>query len=91
MAQQGVKSTAKLKLMLNKSPIDPIAITTYLFINNGTLDFSNEINTIDHIGLIFSGIHIHPMPHVSCKFGNNVLKNKVIHTIFVKDTKSGRI
>ena len=77
--------------MLNKSPIDPIAITTYLFINNGTLDFLNKIKTIDHIGLILSGIHIHPMPPVSCKFGNNILKNKVIETIFVKDTKLGRI
>ena len=38
---------------------------TYLFINNGTLDFANKIKTIDPIGLIFSGIHIYPMLHVS--------------------------
>ena len=64
---------------------------TYLFIKNGTLDFANKIKTIDPTGLIFSGIHIYPMLHVSCKFGNDIQKNKVIATIFVKDTKSGRI
>ena len=45
---------------------------------------------IDHNGLILSGIHIHPMFHVSRKFGNDILKNKVIATIFVTDTKSDR-
>ena len=61
---------------------------TDLFINNGTLDFANNIKTIDHIGLILSGIHIHPMPHVFCKFGNDIQKIKVIATILVKDTKN---
>ena len=40
---------------------------TDLSINNGTLDFADKIKTIDHIGLILSGIHIHPMSHVSSK------------------------
>ena len=54
---------------------------TYLFLNNGTLDFASKIKTIDHIGLILLEIHIHLMPRVSCKFGNDIQKN----------TKSGRI
>jgi len=58
-----------------------------MFIKNGTLDFANKIKTIDHIGLILSEIHIHPMLHVSCKFGNYIKKIKVIATILVKDTK----
>ena len=59
-----------------------------MFINKGTLDFANKIKTIDHIGLILSEIHIHPMLHVSCKFGNYIQKDKVIATILVRDTKS---
>ena len=43
-------------------------------INKGTLDFATKIKTIDHIGLILSVIHIHPMPYVSCKFGNDIKK-----------------
>ena len=65
-----------------------VRINTYLFIKNGTLDFANKIKTIDHTGLIFSGIHIYPMLHVSCKFGNAIQKSKVIATILVKDTKN---
>ena len=42
------------------------SIYTDLFIKNRTL------KTIDHTGLIFSGIHIYPMLHVSCKFGNGI-------------------
>ena len=63
-------------------------LNTDLFINNGTLYFANKIKTIDHIGLILSEIHIHPMLHVSCKFGNDIQINKVIAKILVKDTKN---
>ena len=65
--------------------------TTYLFKKNGTLYFFNKIETVNHIDLIFSGIHIYPCPHVSCKFGYDIPRNKVTATILVKDTKSGRI
>ena len=61
---------------------------TYLFINYGTLDIANKIKTIYHINLIFLGIHIHPMPHVSCQFGYNIQKDKVIARILVKDNKN---
>ena len=64
---------------------------TYLFKKNGTLYFFYTIETINHIDLIFSGIHIFPCPHVSCKLGYNIPRNKVTATILVKDTKSGRI
>ena len=47
-----------------------------------------EIKTIDHIGLILSGIHINPMPHVSWKFGNDIKKIKVKALILVKDTET---
>ena len=60
---------------------------TDLFINNGTLDFANKIKTIDHIGLILSRIHIHPMPQVSCKFGNDIRRNKATVMILVKEAK----
>ena len=65
-----------------------ILIYTDLFINNGTLGFANKIKTIDHIGLIHSGIHIYPMLQVSCKLGNDIQKIKVIARILVKDTKT---
>ena len=51
-----------------------IVVGTDLFIKNGTLDFANKIKTIDHTGQIFSGIHLYPMLHVSCKFGNDIKK-----------------
>ena len=54
---------------------------------NGTLYFSNKFKTINHIDLILSGIHIHPWPLVSCKFGNNIQRNKVIAMILVKEAK----
>ena len=54
---------------------------------NRTLYFSNKIKTIDHNDLIFSGIHIHPWPHVSCKFGYDILRNKVTAMILVKHAK----
>ena len=50
--------------------------------------FSNKIKTIDHIDLIFSGIHIHPWPHVFCEFGYDNLRNKVTATILVKHAKT---
>ena len=43
---------------------------TDLYINIGTLEFANKIKTIDHISLILSGIHIHPM----LQFGNDIQK-----------------
>jgi len=52
---------------------------------------SPEGEIIDHINLILLGIHIHSRPPEACKFGNNIQRNKVIATILVKDTKSGRI
>ena len=61
---------------------------TYLFKKNGTLYFFDTIETINHIDLIFSGIHIFPCPHVSCKLGYNIPRNKVTATILVKDTKT---
>ena len=60
----------------------------YLFKKNGTLYFSNTIKTIDHIDLILSGIHIHPWPCVSCKFGKDIQRNKVKATILVKEAKT---
>ena len=68
-----------------------LRLSLYLFKKNGTLYFWNTIKTIDHIDLILSGINIHPWPHVSCKFGNDIQRNKVKATILVKDTKLGRI
>ena len=65
-----------------------LKLYTDLFIKNGNLDFAKKIKTIDHIGLVLSGIHIHPMPHVSCTFGNDIQKIKVIATILVKDTET---
>ena len=63
-------------------------IYTYLFRDNGTL-FSNEIKTIDHIDLILSGIHIHSMLHVSCKFGNDIqIFNKATVMILAKEAKT---
>ena len=59
---------------------------TDLLINNGTLDFANKIKTIDHIGLILSRIHIHPMPHVSSKFGNDIQQINIA-TILVQRYK----
>ena len=58
-----------------------------MFINNGTLHFASKIKTIDHIGVIASEIHIHPMFHVSCKFRKDIQNIKVIQTILVKDAK----
>ena len=75
-------------LTLNISNLCMQWVSTDLFINNGTLDFANTIKTIDHIGLIFSGIHINPMLHAFYKFGNDIKKIKVIATILVKDTKN---
>ena len=66
---------------------DILHIYTYLFKKNGTLYFSNKIKTIIHIDLTLSWIHIHPCPHISCKFGNKCQRNKVMATILVKDTK----
>ena len=68
-----------------------ISYDTDLFKKNGTLYFSNKIETINHIDLILSWIYIHPWPHISCKFGNEIQRNKVMTTILVKDTKSDRI
>ena len=68
--------------------ISRITKVTDLFIKNGTLNFANKIKTIDPIGLIFSGIHIYPMLHVSCKFGNNIqIFNKPTVIILVKGGK----
>ena len=50
-------------------------VHTYLFKKNGTLYFSNKIKTVNHIRLMLSGIHIHPWPHVFCKFGNDIQRN----------------
>ena len=60
---------------------------TDLFINNGTLDFVNKIKTIDHISLVLSRIHYHPMPQVSCKFGNDIRRNNATVMIQVKEAK----
>ena len=58
---------------------------TDLLKKNGTLYFSNKIKTIDHIDLILSGIHIHSMLHVSCKFDNDIqLFNKAAVMILLK-------
>ena len=65
-----------------------MVLHTYLFIKNGTLNFANEIKTVDPIGLIFSGIHIYPMLHVFCKFGNDIQRNKATVMILVKETKT---
>ena len=62
-------------------------IDTDLLKKNGTLYFSNKIKTIDHIDLILSGIHIHSMFHVSCKFGNDI-HNKARVIILVKGAKT---
>ena len=64
-----------------------IILYTDLFIKNGTLDFANKIKSIDHIGLILSGIHNHPMPHASSKFVNDIQRNKATVMILVKDAK----
>ena len=67
-----------------------VSVKSCMIINNVTLDFANKIITIDHIDLIISGFNGHLLIHVFCKFGNNILKNKGIEMIFVKDTKLGR-
>ena len=54
---------------------------------NGTLNFANKIINIDHIDLILSGIHIHSMPHVSCKIGNDIQRYKATVMILVKKAK----
>ena len=67
--------------------------TTDILIKNETLYFSNKIETINHIDMILSWpfIFIHPWPHISCKFGNDIQRNTFMATILVKDTESGRI
>ena len=70
--------------MLQAIPIYGEYSYTDLFIKNGTLEFANKIKTINRIGLILSGIHIHPMPHISCKFGNDIQRNKATVMILVK-------
>ena len=59
-----------------------------MFVNDGTLNFANEIITIDHIDLIISGINAHLMIHVFCKFGNDIQRNKATVMILVKETKT---
>ena len=59
----------------------------YRPVHNGTINFANKIKTIDHINLILSGIHIHPRPHVPCKFSNDILRNKATVMILVKEAK----
>jgi len=53
-------------------------------LTNRTLDIANKIITID---LILLGIHIHPMPHVSYKFGKDIQGNKARVMILVNEAK----
>ena len=51
------------------------------------LPADKKIKTIDHFDLILSGIHIHPRPHVTCKFGKDIQRNKATVIIIVKEAK----
>ena len=52
-------------------------------------DLCRNNGTINHIDLILSGVHIHSMIHVSCKFDNDFqIFNKATVIILVKGAKT---